>query len=78
MAISSMVLRQPSLSRATSNSGLPQILNPTDSGLFNKELSRPGGAFASNYVANHLKDNTSYNNSDELGMYITIAFLPPL
>ena len=67
MAISSMVLRQPSLSRASSNSQLP---NPTDANLFNKEISRSRGAFASNYVANHLKDNPAYISSDELGIVV--------
>ena len=72
MAISSVVLRQPSASR-TSSPSLPQIINPANPmaniATLSKEMLGTRGAFASSYVVNHLKEDSGYSNSDDLGGY---------
>ena len=77
MAISSVVLRQPSLSRMSSNSALPQIASPTDpvsGGTLTGDMSRSRGAFASNYVVNHLKGKSEYHNQEDLGSIVSALF----
>ncbi len=72
MAISSMVLRQPSASKISSP-GLPQITNASNPmaniAALSKEMLGTRGAFASSYVVNHLKEDSGYGISDDLGAY---------
>ena len=73
MAISSVVLHQPSLSKISSKSTLPGMPPSTNNDAIGSNMAGSRGAFTSSYVVNHLKDAGTSDDLEKIGLLHTCA-----